>query len=223
MDENPQKIILKGRHLRIEISLDKFNETEPILSFYTLILFGEQIIAGMCWRILGNNLMGTYGNPDGIIQELLFCCLSLLDPRFRENGNLGGNVRKYARELGFNVGDSTPLYGTDLLTYSANVFFELVGNTLRIHYYEDLLANTDCPEFKGKHKGVVELPLKEFVEDVLKISKEYLEKYAPLIAKIRLEHGRTPEKYDYLWELYQEVKELYEKRFGSDNKGMPER
>ncbi|WP_148882526.1 hypothetical protein [Thermococcus aciditolerans] len=108
MDENPQKIILKGRHLRIEISLDKFNETEPILSFYTLILFGEQIIAGMCWRTLGNNLMGTYGNPDGIIQELLFCCLSLLDPRFRENGNLGGNVRKYARELGFNVGD-TPL------------------------------------------------------------------------------------------------------------------
>ena len=57
----------------------------------------------------------------------------------------------------------------------------------------------------------------------MKISKEYLEKYAPLIAKIQLEHGETPEKCDYLWELYREVKELYEKRFRSDNKGMPER
>jgi len=214
MGENPQKILLKGRHLRIEISLDKFNETEPILSFYTLILFDEQIIAGMCWRIMGNNLMGTYGNPDGIIQELLFCCLSLLDPSFRENGNLGGNVRKYARELGFNVGDSTPLYGADLLTYSANVFFELVKNTLKIHYYEDLLANTDCPEFRGRYKGVVEVPLKEFVEDVLKISREYLEKYALVIEKIGLEHGEEPDNYEDLWKLYREVEELYKKRFG---------
>ncbi|WP_367884159.1 hypothetical protein [Thermococcus sp. JCM 11816] len=184
----------------IEIDLGRFNETEPMLPFHIIILFDGCIIAGMCWKTLRNNLMGTYGNPHGVIQELLFCCLSLLDPLFRENGNLGGNVRKYARELGFNVGDFTPIYGTDLLTYSANAFFELVGgDTLRVYYHEDLLANTDCPEYKGKHKGVVELPLREFVEDVLKISREYLEKYASIVEKIRLEHGgEEPDDYDSL-------------------------
>ncbi|WP_210411159.1 hypothetical protein [Thermococcus aciditolerans] len=80
-----------------------------------------------------------------------------------------------------------------------------------MHYYEDLLANTDCPEYEGKHKGVVEVPLKEFIEDVLKISREYLEKYAPVIEEIRFKHKGKKEDYNFLWELYQEVKELYEK------------
>ncbi|EEB73519.2 conserved hypothetical protein [Thermococcus sp. AM4] len=51
----------------------------------------------------------------------------------------------------------------------------------------------------------------------MKISREYLEKYAPVIEKIRLEHGEESDDYDFLQKFYREVEELYKKRFGSES------
>ncbi|AEO13920.1 hypothetical protein TAM4_2321 [Thermococcus sp. AM4] len=115
------------------------------------------------------------------------------------------------------------MFGTTLNSEGGLYYFCATEDLARIYYHNELLEFTDCPEYRGKHKGVVEVPLKEFVEDVLKISREYLEKYAPLIAKIQIEHGETPERYDYLWELYREVEELYEKKFGPDKERPPGR
>ena len=111
------------------------------------------------------------------------------------------------------------MYQTTLVAEAAGTYYFCSTRDLtRIYYENDFLKFTDCPEYKGKHKGVVEVPLKEFVEDVLKISREYLEKYAPVIEKIRFEHGEEPNNYDSLWELYREVEELYEKKFRPENR-----
>ena len=191
-------ITLKGTHIEITIDISTFNTAEPAFPFPIILIVNRQILAGTCWSREGGKLAGQPGDPYGLLQELLNVLKSVL--------------QKQAE------------YRTTLFIYFSDYLFKCEDeSSLRIYYNNELLSYTDCPEFKGKHKGVVELPLKEFVEDVLKISREYLEKYAPLIAKIQLEHGETPEKCDYLWGLYREVKELYEKRFGSDNKGMPER
>ncbi|WP_367884158.1 hypothetical protein [Thermococcus sp. JCM 11816] len=86
------------------------------------------------------------------------------------------------------------------------------GKTARIYYHNGLLEFTDCPEYRGKHKGVVELPLREFIEDVLEISREYLEKYASIIDRILIENEHNPgDDYEYLLNFYQEVKKMYEK------------
>nr|WP_240922643.1 hypothetical protein [Thermococcus sp. 9N3] len=170
---------------------------------FPLFLFiGGMLVAGMCWISQeGRKLYPTEGNPYGMFDELLYCCSIMLNAPYTQFTNK--NIKAYETNLSINW---------------SKFVFRSEGNILKIHYNNLLLKETNCPEFKGKHRGVVELPLKEFVEDVLKISREYLEKYAPVIEKIRLEHGEEPNNYDSLWELYREVEELYKKKFGSENR-----
>lgn len=68
---------------------------------------------------------------------------------------------------------------------------------MRIYYYNGFFEFIDCLEYKGKYKGVVEFLFREFIEDVLKVSKEYLEKYVLIIEKIRLEYGEKFDDYDF--------------------------
>ena len=199
-------VTMKGKHLTVKIDVSRYiHSPDP---FFLIFTVDEHLLLGACWK---GKIDGANANIHGFFQELLIACIQILNP----TESTSNFARKEAIWRGFALKEGNPAYEIITSSNPSSIYYlEAEGSTLKIHYYNDFLSYTDCPEFKGKHKGVVEVPLKEFVEDVLKISREYLEKYAPLIAKVQLEHGRIPEKYDYLWELYQEVKELYEKRFG---------
>ncbi|WP_297490445.1 hypothetical protein, partial [Thermococcus sp.] len=149
--------------------------------FPVLLLFDERVLEGECWTRAGGKLRGTFEDPLIVIQELLFGLEEVFDLTPSEHGC--GNPRGYARELGFNVADDSPIYCTTL-SY-ANIFFERIGDTVRIHYNNELLEFTDCPEFKGKHKGTIEVPFFEFAEDVLKVIGEYLVKYSLEVEEAR--------------------------------------
>lgn len=78
---------------------------------------------------------------------------------------------------------------------------------MKIHYYNQLLYETDCPEFKGMGRGTIELPFLEFVNDVLEISEGYLKNYAGVIERIMREYEEEPYDHDILWRWYLEIKE----------------
>jgi len=203
---------LKGKHVFVRVWTEYVPSPDP---FTLVFIIDNTILLGICWN---NKLEGAAVNVHGFFQELLMASSHMLRPEDPEVQKYSQSERKLAERDKFQLGNEPVVFGTTLNSEGAGLYyFCATEDTVRIYYYNDLLEITNCPEYTGKHKGVVELPLKEFVEDVLKISREYLEKYAPLIAKIQIEHGETPERYDYLWELYREVKELYEKRFKSES------
>jgi len=206
---------LKGRHVFVRVWTEYVPSPDP---FTLVFIIDNTILLGTCWN---NKLEGAEADVYGFFESLLTACYYFLQPEHPHVQKITKFDRENAEKDGFELKDEVVVY--QVSERSGMYYFCSNGKTARIYYHNELLEFTDCPEFKGKHKGVVEVPLKEFVEDVLKVSKEYLEKYAPLIEEIRFRHEGRKEKYDYLWELYREVKELYEKRFGSDNKGMPER
>jgi len=134
------------------------------------------------------------------------------DPRVQKYSR---SERKLAEWDKFQLGDEPVVYGTTLNSEGASLYYFCSTKDLaRIYYHNDLLEFTNCLEYKGKHKGVVEVPLREFVEDVLRLSREFLEEYALLVDKVRVENGEKPGGYGYLWDLYREVEELCKKRFG---------
>jgi len=185
-------ITLRGDCVEMHIDLSTFNTAEPTFPFPIILRVNGQILAGLCWSTEGGKLTGQPGDPYGVLQELLNVSKAMLQKQTE--------------------------YDTTLFIYFGNYVFKCKNsNSLLIYYENELLSYTDCPEYKGKHKGVVELPLKEFMEDVLKISREYLEKYAPVIEEIRLEHGEESDDNDFLQKFYREVEELYKKRFGLEN------
>ncbi|NJF26166.1 hypothetical protein [Thermococcus sp. Bubb.Bath] len=195
MAEN--KIVIEGKHLRLEVKLIKSRAGEQYWPFPVLLLFDDHVLEGECWRGAGGKLQGTFEDPLIVIQELLAGLEEVFEPTPSEHGC--GNPREYARKLGFNVMDNSPLYCATL-SY-ANIFFERVGDTVRIHYHNRLLEATDCPEFKGKHKGTIEVPFFEFAEDVLKVVGEYLEEHALRVEEARRKYwnrDRSEDIEDYL-------------------------
>lgn len=200
---------LKGKYLRVKIDLDRcIPSPDPFFSIFTI---GEHLIIGACW---GGKLDGDESNVYGFFENLLTACYYLLQP---ENPHVQ-KITKFGKES--VVKDGFELRGDEVVVYQAvernSVYYACsTGEVVRIYYHNEALEFTDCPEYKDKWKGVVEVPLKEFIEDVLKISREYLEKYAPVIEEIRLRHVKdSPDDYDFLQKFHREVEELYKKKFG---------
>ncbi|BAD84678.1 hypothetical protein, conserved [Thermococcus kodakarensis KOD1] len=194
-------ITIQGKHLTIKIDLDRYIPSP--YPFFLIFGIKDNLIVGACWK---GKLEGAETNVYGVLQELLIACIQMLNPK----SSTSNFARKEAKWHGFVLNENNPSY--ELITSSnpsSILYFEADGNILKVYYYNDLLAYTNCREYENRHRGVVELPLREFVEDVLKISREYLEKYASIIEKIRLEHGEEPDDYDSLRGLYREVERLY--------------
>ncbi len=200
---------LKGKHLRVKMDLKRYVDTP--YPFFLIFTINEHLLLGACWE---GEFEGANVDVYGFFQELLMAGSHMLrsdDPRVQKYSQ---SERKLAEWDKFRLGNEPVVYRTTLISEAAGLYYFCSTKDLaRIYYHNELLEFTDCPEYKGKHRGVVELPLKEFVQDVLKISREFLDEYAQIIEKIRLKHGEKPGGYDYLWDLYREVKELYEKRF----------
>ncbi|MDV3104129.1 hypothetical protein [Thermococcus waiotapuensis] len=76
--------------------------------------------------------------------------------------------RELARKRGFDVADDSSIFYA-LLAIQSRVFFEGLGDVVRIHYYNGLLEGTACPEYKRRYKGSIEVPLVEFGDDVLRV------------------------------------------------------
>ncbi len=199
MAEN--KIVIEGKHLRLEVDLNECNDVDNYDPFPVLLLFDEHVLEGECWTRAGGELRGTFEDPLIVIQELLAGLEEVFDLTPSEHGC--GNPRGYARELGFNVADDSPIYCATL-SY-ANIFFERIGDTVRIHYNNELLEFSDCLEFKGKHKGTIEVPFFEFAEDVLKVAGEYLEKHFFRVEEARVKcHG-----YDMVEDTYEDFLRMF--------------
>ncbi|WP_099210647.1 hypothetical protein [Thermococcus henrietii] len=204
-------VTVKGEHLTVKIDLDRYDPSpNPFLLIFTV---DEHILLGACWK---GKIDGDESNVYGFFESLLTACYYFLQPEHPHVQEITKFDKKNARRYGFELKDEVVVYqvpeGSSLYYFCSN------GKTARIYYHNELLEFTNCPEFKGRHKGVVELPLKEFVEDVLKISREFLEKYAPLIEEILHKHGKWFDDYDFLQKFYREVEELYKKKFGSENR-----
>lgn len=193
---------VRGKHMFVRVWTEYVPSPDP---FSLVFMLKNHILVGACWK---GKLEGDESNVYGFFEHLLTACYYFLQPEHPHVRALTRFEKKNAEEAGFRLkGDEVVVYRgveRNSIYYACSN-----GRIARIYYHNELLEFTDCPEYKGKHKGVVELPLKEFIEDVLKVSREYLEKYAPIIEEIRLEHGEEPDDYDFLWELYREVERLY--------------
>nr|WP_206204857.1 hypothetical protein [Thermococcus sp. MV11] len=201
---------MAGRHFYVEVDLRRFYS--GAYPFPVIMLLDGNVLVGMCgkeWSF--GRLVGAPGDPYGITQDLLDSARFLMMAR---PGEIVGVKRDIVREYGFHVEEDSPIYSAASVACSSYIFLERIKNgIIRVHYYNKLLKETDCPKFGGKHKGTVELPLVEFVEDVLRISGEYLREYSSLVEEIMVNHGKEPYDHDVLWDWYREVKKLYEKRF----------
>ncbi|ACS33390.1 hypothetical protein [Thermococcus gammatolerans] len=199
---------LKERHVFVRAWTEYVPSPDP---FTLVFIIDNTILLGTCWN---NKLEGAEADVYGFFESLLTACYYFLQPEHPHVQKITKFDRENAEKDGFELKDEVVVY--QVSERSGMYYFCSNGKTARIYYHNELLEFTDCPEFKGRHRGVVELPLKEFIEDVLKISREYLEKYAPVIEEVLHEHGIWSDDYDFLQKFYREVKELYEKRFGSE-------
>ena len=204
-----ERITVKGKHIYFEVGLGWFEGAEVYSPFPVILLFDDHVLVGECWTPAGGKLQGTYTDPlialDGLVRGLDEMLLNEPD----ERGDCS-SPRKMARKRGFNVSDDSPLYCA-ILAIQSEVFFERFGDTVKIHYYNGLLEGTDCPEFKGRHKGTVEVPLIEFGEDVLRVFGEYLEKHYKRVEEVRQEaygYNRMDDYEDYRRWYRQYLEEL---------------
>ena len=199
---------LSSKHFHVEADLRKFYG--GAYPFPVVMLLDGYVVIGMCWeKWSSGKLTGAPGDPYGIVQDLLDSIRFFMRAK---PGELVGVKRDTVREYGFHVEEDSPIYSATSIADSVYIFLERTNDIVKVHYYNRLLNETDCPEFKGKQKGTVELPLMEFVEDVLRISGEYLKNYASIIEQIMMKRGEEPYDHDVLWKWYREIKELHQKR-----------
>ncbi|WP_148882525.1 hypothetical protein [Thermococcus aciditolerans] len=196
-----KQMSLMGRHIKIII--DPNEDTCFPSPFPTLMTIGGRLIIGGIFKSSGCLPVMMPTNLHGTFQDLLDLCISFLDPEFDERGEML-YPRRDARELGFDVSEDTKLYQTGLFVDQGvtSVFFELNGDILRVHYFNEFLKWSDCEGIQEMHKGTVEIPFREFAEDVLRLSKRFLMEVAPVLEEV------CPEPYDpgYLWELYLDLR-----------------
>lgn len=144
------------------------------------------------------------GDPYGVVQDLLDSVRFFMVAKPRR---LVGVKPDTVREYGFQVGEDSSIYSATSVADSVFIFLERKNDVVKIHYYNQLLYETDCPEFKGMGRGTIELPFLEFVNDVLEISEGYLKNYAGVIERIMREYEEEPYDHDILWRWYLEIKE----------------
>ena len=198
---------LSSKHIYIEADLRKFYG--GAYPFPVVMLVDGHVIVGMCWeKWSSGKLTGAPGDPYGIVQDLLDSIRFFMRAK---PGELVGVKRDTVREYGFHVEEDSLIYSATSIADSVYIFLERTKNIVNVHYYNRLLDETDCPEFKEKQKGTIELLFAEFVEDVLRISGEYLKNYASIIEQIMMERGEEPYDHDVLWKWYQEIKESHKK------------
>ncbi len=203
-------VTMRGKHLEVKIDLERYlSSPDP---FFLIFAIDEHLLLGACWK---GKIDGDESDVYRFFENLLTACYYFLQPEHPHVQKLTKFGRENVEDEGFHLmGDEVVVY--QAVERNAIYYACSTGRIARIYYHNELLEFTDCSEFKGKYKGVVELPLKEFVQDVLKISREFLDEYAQIIEKIRLKHGEESDDYDFLQKFYQEVEELYEKRFDSE-------
>lgn len=161
---------LSSKHFHVEADLRKFYG--GAYPFPVVMLLDGHVVVGMCWeKWSSGKLTGAPGDPYGIVQDLLDSIRFFMSAR---PGELAGVKRDTVREYGFQIKEDLPIYSATSIADSVHIFLERTKDIVRVHYYNRLLDETDCPEFKGRQKGTIELPLVEFVRDVLRISGEYL-------------------------------------------------
>ncbi len=185
----------------LRFGLDREGGAEVYSPFPVILLFDGHVLVGECWTPTGGKLQGTYTDPLTVLEGLLDGLEEVMIPGVSEHGC--SRPRELARRRGFDVADDSSLFYASLAIQS-EVFFEGLGDVVRIHYYNGLLEGTDCPEYKGRYKGSIEVPLIEFGEDVLRVFGEYLEKYYKRVEEVRLEAY----KYDRM-----DIYDLYMKQY----------
>jgi hypothetical protein len=201
---------LRGRHMFVRVWTEYVPSPDP---FNLVFILDGTLLIGTCWK---GELEGDESNVYGFFENLLTACYYFLRPESPHVQEITKIDKRNIEKEGFQLrGDEVVVY--QAVERNAIYYACSTGRIARIYYRNDLLSYTDCPEYKGKHKGVVEVPLKDFIEDVLKISREFLEEYAPIVEEIRLEHGEESDDYDFLQKFYREVEELYKKKSRSGN------
>ncbi len=176
------RVVIKGKHVYFEVGLDSEGGAEVYSPFPVILLFDDHVLVGECWSVDSGKLQGTYTDPVMVIGGLLHGLEQIL---YAEHDEWGcSHPRETARDKGFDVSDDSPFYCA-LLAMQSYVFFEGLGDLVMVHYYNGLLEGTDCPAYKGRYKGSIEVPLVEFGEDMLKVVGEYLEKYYKRVEEVR--------------------------------------
>jgi len=202
---------LLGKHLHVEADLGRFYG--GAYPFPLVMLLDGHVVVGMCWKKWSSGkLTGAPGDPYGVVQDLLDSIRFFMRAK---PGEVTGVKRETVREYGFRVEEDSLIYSATSIADSVYIFLERTKDSVKVHYYNRLLDETDCLEFKGKQRSTIELPFVEFVEDVLRISGEYLKNYASTVEQIMMKQEEEPYDHDVLWEWYREIKELHQKRIGS--------
>ncbi|WP_297490453.1 hypothetical protein [Thermococcus sp.] len=192
------EILITTHHLRFEIYLNEFNVDETFNPFPMTILFNNHILVGTCQGTAGKKrIRGIMMEPLYVFNELLYAISWIMEPDSLEGGLYAGELREYAKKLGFSVGDKNPLY---LISFGccSVVIFEREDDSLLIHYYNSLINCDDSPY------GTIKVNLREFIEEVLRSVFIYLTDYMEVVEKIRADYGQKPEEYmcNELWSNY---------------------
>jgi len=216
-----ERIVIKGEHIYFEVGLGWFEGAEVYWPFPVILLFDNHVLVGECWTPAGGKLQGTYTDPLIVLDGLIFGLEEIITPGVSEH--CCSRSRELAKDMGFNVAENSPISYASLAIQS-EVFFERIGDSVKIHYYNGLLEGTDCPEYKGRHKGTIEVLLIEFGEDVLRVFGEYLERHYKRVEEVRQEaygYNRMDEYKLYLKQYLEDLedwKTLKEKLKVSENK-----
>ncbi len=213
-------ITMKGKHLELRYEIGHFEDVEVWNPFHLLIFLDGHMLVGYAFKKYDCKIMGESGDPYGFFEDILYCLNFMFNEKEKrlEGGGYVGDLRREARKIGFIVGDPTKLYWSHLGAAYSRAIFEIGDELLKVHYYNDLLSYTDCPEFIGKHKGTVIVSFNEFIEDVLKMAKEYIGKWFPIDVKIRFEVDDDFTLEDYedwrgnIRQLLEHVEKLYQKK-----------
>lgn len=81
------------------------------------------------------------------------------------------------------------------------MFFEFVGERLRIYYFNEFFGWSDCEDVRKIYRGIFEVFFLEFVEDVLVFFRRFLMEVVFIIEEVCFEF----DDFEYLWKLYFEL------------------
>ncbi len=187
---------LRGKFIEVEIDLESF-EPDPFPGRFPILF----LVAGH--EVGGYHNEGWLGDSYGLFQDLLLCTRDLLkcpESYF--------NKRKNVEKDGFKLLPDSYVCGPILDLNFNTYYLERKGELLRFHFINE------APKYislENSLQGTIELPFEVFIDDILKISEEYLEKCFPIEmeTKAMQYNGFTEEisrLRQYLENLIQEIK-----------------